>query len=99
MAKLVLFWYDRSKLTRLGIVWACVLQLVRVVFWYFTQNVSLSTIQTATTVDNIYKGIGFLEALFVLLAIIGVVTETSKKRVKKDDGAVKMADGVWMIKK
>ncbi len=98
MAKLVALWYDRSKLTRGSIVWLVVFQLVRVAFWYITQNSSMSSIQTANTVDTIYRGIGFVEILLVVLTIVGIVTESSKKREKKE-APVKMADGVYMIKK
>jgi hypothetical protein len=99
MSKLVQSWYDRNTLTRAGIVWGTVILLVLVVFWYVNQNVSFTSMDTAHTVNTVHLVIMYLDGAAWAMVLIGLASDFFKKRVKKDDSRVKMADGIWMIKK
>jgi hypothetical protein len=99
MAKLVQYWYDRNQRVRAGIVWALVFQLIRIVFWYISQNVGFASMDTARIIDYFYKGFGVLELLAVLYALLGAGSDVFSKRRLKDDVSIKMADGRYMVKK
>ena|ERR1700722_6349971 len=99
MAKLVQFWNNRNKLFRAGIIWVLLLQLVRIAYWYVIQNVGFATVSAAHTVDTAFLPFFYLQGAAAVLALVGLVTEMLKKGIRKDDGSVKVADGVWLIKK
>jgi hypothetical protein len=99
MAKLNVFWYERSKLMRSGVVWFLVILLMRVAYWYYSQNVGFSTMSGATGVNYLNLGLISLHVFTAVLAILGVFGELFGKRKKKEDGPLKIADGRYMVKK
>ena len=98
MAKIVQFWTSRNKMFRTGILWALILQIIRVPFLYINQNIGFDSLQTANYVNIGYKFVCFLEAAAFVWAFFGLIGQQFGK-INRIDPGVKVADGVWMVKK
>jgi len=99
MAKLFLFWDNRGKLTRAAIIWVLVFQLVHIVLWYIDQNVRFTSMDSAHTMNLVSLAFTYLEGAAGVMVIIGLIVEFFNKGLRKNDGSVKVAEGIWMVKK
>jgi hypothetical protein len=97
--KLSKWWDSKPELFRKGFTWAIVLQVIYNLLCVFDNNIGFPTQQIAKIMGYVEKGFLALVIIAVVVAIVGLFSSGYKARYSKQDEAVEIAKGVWMVKK
>ncbi len=97
--KLSKWWDSKPELFRKGFTWAIVLQVLYNLLSLLGNNMGFQSIQTANIWHYSEKGVLALVVIAVVVAFAGLFSSGYKARYSKQDEAVEIAKGVWMVKK
>ena len=93
------WWDSKPALFKKGLMWAAIFLVVYRLLDAYSNNMGLSNLQMVKVMDYLEKGVLGLGAISLIAVVIGLFSAGYKPRHSKEDEAVEVAKGVWMVKK